>query len=1114
MTPVRILIAVLAAVYLTSCAGTGERDTLADLHDVKIDLKDAKIEGGIEKAMESYQRFLEETPESAMTPEAIRRLADLKVEKEYGLVENAAPKTRVGKPGASAIDKPAQFDAGASPAPAVPADRKGKGESVSDFEKRATGKQKIVPPPTRAETPLPQGAEGLENAGARQAIDLYKKLLAKYPNYERNDQVLYNMSRAYEELGEVEQSMAVMNQFVKQFPRSKYADEVQFRRGEYYFTRKKFLDAEDAYKAITAIGQGSFYYELGMYKLGWAYYKQEMYEEALHQFIALLDYKVASGFDAEHSKDEFEKKRVEDTYRVISLSFSNLGGSDEVTRYFEQQGRRPYEVNVYANLGEFYLEKRRYADAAKAYKAFVKRNPFHKMSPHFDMRVIEIYKKGGFGKLVIEASREFASTYGLKSEYWKHFDVKAYPEVLAHLKTNLRELAQYYHALYQNKEFETAKAENYAEAQRWYREFLVSFPKDEQAPGMNYQLAELLLENKAFGEAATEYEHTAYDYPAHEKAAAAGYAAVYARREGLKVATEGSRDAVRRDVVRSSLRFADAFPKHEKAAVVLRAAADDLFEMKDYPQTIVVGHKLIDGFPSADKSVRRGAWLVVAHASFELQKYKEAEEGYTQTLALLPEDDKARADLVDNLAASIYKQGEQASKAKDYKTAAEQFLRVARVAPSSKIRPNAEYDGAAALIQLKEWDRAADVLQQFRKDFPKHELQPEVTKKIALCYKESGKLAVAAAEYERIETETKDEEVRRSALLVAADLYEQVGDKARALQVYRRYVGYFPKPLELALESRYKIAGLYKALNDTGGYTAELKQIVDIDARAGSERTDRTRYLGAMSLLAVTEPVFDEFVAIKLVKPFDKNLKKKKAAMKEATEAFGKLVDYKVGEATGAATYYIAEIYYQFGRALIESERPTNLNAYELEQYELALEDQAAPFEDKAISVHEKNLELMALGAYSVWIDKSIEKLAKLVPARYARTEQSGVFIDTLGTLTYKPPVPAPAGAAAAGQPTAGQPDATAGDQSPTVAPSASRPNSTSPPAPAATNPPPAQSGTTEAGPQPAESQPATSGSPRTDATSSAESAAPAASASPETTATQQQPPGSEATSH
>ena len=44
------------------------------------------------------------------------------------------------------------------------------------------------------------GAADLQNANASEAIVLYKRLLEKYPLYPRNDQVLYQMSRAYEEL--------------------------------------------------------------------------------------------------------------------------------------------------------------------------------------------------------------------------------------------------------------------------------------------------------------------------------------------------------------------------------------------------------------------------------------------------------------------------------------------------------------------------------------------------------------------------------------------------------------------------------------------------------------------------------------------------------------------------------------------------------------------------------------------------------------------------------------------------------------------------------------------------------------------------------------------------
>ena len=127
----------------------------------------------------------------------------------------------------------------------------------------------------------------------------------------------------------------------------------------------------------------------------------------------------------------------------------------------------------------------------------------------------------------------------------------------------------------------------------------------------------------------------------------------------------------------------------------------------------------------------------------------------------------------------------------------------------------------------------------------------------------------------------------------------------------------------------------------------------------------------------------DHLPLIYLVKPFKKNLNKKKQRMRDAIDAYSKLVDYQVGDVTAAATYYIAEIYYQFSHALINSERPDNLNAEELEQYELVIEDQAYPFEEKAINVHEKNLELLDAGVYNEWVDRSLAKLARLVPARY-----------------------------------------------------------------------------------------------------------------------------------
>ncbi|MEZ4601565.1 MAG: tetratricopeptide repeat protein [Syntrophotaleaceae bacterium] len=1030
---------------LFACSPLDERGTIAQLRDKQIEIREEKVVGGLEKAMESYQHFLRETTDSPLAPEAIRRLADLKVEKEYGIITDgtgsgaalpsAMPAPDTSRPKEIAANKPAA---------AVPG-----GESDVDFERRASRAE--VAAIVEGERPEPVAAtDDLERAGALEAIELYQKLLREYPLYDRNDQVLYQMSRAYEELGRVDEAMEVMNRLVRDYPRSRYLDEVQFRRAEFFFTRRRYLEAEDAYTSIVETGVASSFYQFALYKLGWTFYKQELYEDGLDRFVALLDHQVAVGYDFEQTEDEPERKRMDDTFRVISLSFSYLGGADVVVDYFGTRGRRSFEDRIYSNLAEYYYDKRRYADATATYDAFVSRNPFHKMAPHFDMRVIEINMAGGFPSLVIDSKKTFATRYGLKADYWQHFDPSENPQVLGYLKTNLKDLANHYHALYQNPKQAEEKPANFTEALHWYREFLASFPKETESPDINYQLADLLLENRSFADAAMEYEKTAYDYPAHEKSSKAGYAAVFARREQLAALAEDRRDPVRRQVVTSSLRFAETFPEHEQAAIVLGAAADDLYALKDFEQAMVTADKLIQSFPQADPNVQRSAWLIVAHASYELSRYAEAENAYVKVLAMLAPEDELRASLTDNLAASIYKQGEAANAAEDYRLAADHFLRVGRMAPSSKIRPNAEYDAATALILLKDWSAAAVVLTGFRESFPEHELQPEVTKKIAFVYREDGRLAQAAEEYERIERESEDPEVRREALLVAADLYIEAERKDRALDVYRRYVADFPKPVELNLETRNKIAEFLKTDNRVA-YLEQLKKIVSIEASAGGERTERTRYLAAKAALVLAEQNFDRFVNIRLVKPFQDNLRKKQDLMKVATRDFGKLLDYEIAEVTAASTFYMAEIYAHFSKALMISERPDltfdsytiqpgdnltkiakrtkcdisrivnandlnkskilvagkklkiprGLYPEELEQYELALEEQAYPFEEKAIKVHESNLQLLSQGIFNDWVNRSLEKLAVFVPARYARAEEASSAIPSPGHYTF-----------------------------------------------------------------------------------------------------------------
>lgn len=1001
---------VVAAASVAACSSAPQKDTLATLHNVAPDLQDVKVEGGLDTAMHSYQRFLEETPETQRTPEAMRRLADLKVEKEYGLTGTGE---LLELPAPQAVDlQDASAAAATKPAASIGVMAVG---SEQELEQRANEQQRVASAQDMLQGQLPEGIQDdLARAGPLEAIKLYDRLLEKYPAHEHNDQVLYQKARAYDELGRTVEAMKVMEQLIAAYPRSKYLDEVHFRRAEHFFTRKKYRDAEGSYEAIIAMGPVSEYYELALYKLGWSLYKQELYDEALHRYVKLLDYKVSIGYDFDAQHEEGDERRIADTFEIISLSFSNLGGPEAVQQYFGANGKRSYEDRVHRNLGEYYLTKLRYHDAAKAYNTFIAQYPLHRRSPHFSMRVIEIYETGRFPQLVLDSKKAFASSYGLSAEYWRHFDVQQSPEVLSYLKSNLRDLANHYHAQYQDKGATASKAANYVEAARWYEQYIASFRDDAGTPAINYQLADLQLENQDYAGAAREYERTAYEYAKHDRAAAAGYAAIYAHREHLKVVSEQSKLTARRDTVTSSLRFADRFPDHEHAATILGAAADDLYDMKDFTPALAAGRKLIERYPNAAAPVRRSAWMVVAHSSLELSDYPNAEQAYGQVLALTPTEDESRAGLVENLAASIYKQGEQANQQANYRAAADHFLRIKQAAPTAKIRAAAEYDAGAALIRLEDWAAAASVLDAFRTTYPDHELQRDATKQIAMVYRKAGQLSRSAEEYERVATESANPELRAEALLLAGQLHEEAANPDRALAVYLRYVEQFPKPVEAAVETHFKIAGIYRGKSDTTSYHRSLEQIVRIDAAAGGERTARTRFLAGQSALVLAQQVYESFASLRLLQPFEQSLEEKQRRMNVATEAFGHLVDYQVGEITAAATYYLGEIYGDFSRALRESERPAGLAGAKLQEYEDALDEEAFPFEEKAIKVHEKNLELMSGDhLFNSWIEKSLARLAQLMPGRYAKAEISSGFLGSIDRYAYRSPAAEAAAAAA-----------------------------------------------------------------------------------------------------
>ena len=837
-----------------------------------------------------------------------------------------------------------------------------------------------------------------EGLHATEAITLYSALLKAYPNYERNDAVLYQLARAYELNGQPDRALGSLDRLVASYPKSHYFDETQFRRGEILFSEKSYPQAQAAYAAVIQFGARSSFYSQSLYKHGWSLFKQGENERSLDSFAGVLDAQLVSKRDPNElieidTLSRPNRELVDDTFRVMSITFSYLDGAKSIDEFVAHRTPRPYNYLLYSRLGDLYIEKERYTDAADSYRAFVLRDRNNEKAPLLEMQAIEAYSKGGFPQLVLQGKKEFVENYSFGTAYWQGRTPSGEPKVVAVLETNLKDVAQYYHAQAQR----TKNVADYEEAAKWYRSYLTSFPDDPDSAITDFLLADTLFESKQYLAAATEYEHTAYAYGNHDKAAAAGYAAVVAYGKEEDAQSGDAKAAAHKSSIESSLKFAQAFPLHPESAQVLTHAATELYGAKDYPRAVQAAEDLLARQPPVDLPKQRVAWTVIANSRFEQGQFDKAEAAYAKTEALMPPNDPERAVIVDRLAASIYKQAEKTSKSGDSAAAVDDFLRVAQLAPTSKVRANADFDAAALLITAKQWDRAIVVLEGFRRNFPQSPLQADVTRDLAVAYAESNRPGEAAPEFEKIaQAPGESADVQREATMQAADLYDKAGNSAKARAMLEAFVKRFPQPLNPAMEARNRLSAMAVKAGDSSGHDYWLKEMIAADRAAGAARTDRSRALAAKATLTLAGPVREDFMRIKLVAPLKKSLAEKRKAMEAALKAYSQALDYQVAEVTTAATYESAELYRQLAKDLLSSERPRNLSKDELEQYNVLLEEQAFPFEENAIKLHQVNAARAKDGEYDEWVQKSFDALAQLNPGRYGKVEVGEQLVESI----------------------------------------------------------------------------------------------------------------------
>ncbi len=849
-----------------------------------------------------------------------------------------------------------------------------------------------------------------------EAIKAYRNILERYPDSPDNAEVFYQLAKAYDLEGQQREAMKMLSELVKRHPNYANIAEAHFRKADIHFNWQEYSQAQVSYQAVTQLSTGRLKIN-AHYMLGWVYYKKIQFESSANQFAYVLNTILTPGREVS-TLNKAEKPLVEDAIHSASLAIDKMGGATAIAE-LPNIANKHYVWMLYDHLGDYYLEKELYEQSAKTYRQFVRNFDDSEHAPSLHKKLIDAYTKGKFPRQALKEKERYVGAYGLNSNYPGNNVGGIRQEIKDQLIVFLEELARFSYTdgqlfLDEIKKEKKANKDNFdknkvasldvdaakafTRSANFYGEYIATFPDDTLVDKMRFLKAESHYQAKQYLAAAEDYELVAYGAigeSAKEHEADSGYAAIisyqhyiesFGKKRGKKKAKQYQAVAVE-----SMLRFSKKFHADDRSPTVLTNAAEYLFGLNQYERAIDVAQDLVSN-TRLDQTLLKTAYGILAHSFFKLERFLEAEQSYVSQRELVSVDSDEYVKISERIAASVFKNAEVVEISEGKLAAAMQLLKLKTLTPDSPIRITAQYDAATLLLSIDEWSKAIEELEEMIRLFPDHELAVEFPRKLALAYQKNVAWAKAAEAYLNLYKTDPDPEIKREALFLAASMFEKATNYEQAIVYFKRYAYDYEEPFDSRMEARYHLALNYETIDEMGKQLYWLRRIIDGDAKGGKLRTERSRWLGAWANAKYGDYFAGEFKKRRLRQPLQKSLPKKKEFFEDAMARYQRAADYGILEFVTMSSFKIAGLYETFATDLRKAPIPKGLNQNNIQLYKEIIEDQASPFDQLAVEVHQSNVNKAWEGHFNQWISQSFRALRKLSPGRYNKQEVMATY--------------------------------------------------------------------------------------------------------------------------
>jgi len=827
-----------------------------------------------------------------------------------------------------------------------------------------------------------------------QAKIFLKEIVNSYPDVAFIDKVLYRLALCYQEEGDLNKSIEYLKRLVAAAPHSTLLPEAYFRLGEHYFDKGDNEQALEYYEKLVAPDMWSNpFFDMSLYKMGWANYRINHYPEAISAFMYLLkDIDVIERVQTQ-KLDRTAADLKKEAMAYVAISFAEYGGPEEAFDFlnsFTDKVYNAYKQGIIAKLGEVYLSQDRYDEAVTTFQYLMSHYPLDIRAPSWAEMVVNTYEKVQDLQRADEARRVRVQRFGPESAWYKsQKDSTAKAAALESVKRALYKSGVYH----QLQARESKDRQQYQLAARQYEQYLDFFPHDSLNYKVNYYLAECYYDLGEYEKAALEYKKVYTIYPDNDYMEDAAYNAVlsfYKASEQAKdtnpirfsvdefygligtVTIEVGNPAMQQLILTSN-EFVRRYPKSPRTVEILMKEAEVLNSLSRYDLSRRIYLKVVRDFPHSDQFGR--AAIMIAQSYFDEEDYEQAEKWYSTVVATLPDTAEEVHKATIMMASSHYKLAEKYKEAGDYKKAAVAFAETAMLYPTSQVAKLALVEAAQAYEALGNTEMAAQILEKFVDKYPDSRLAEMCILRAAKYREGLDQYDKAAQDYLRLEYVDSPNKI--DAIFLAGLNYFKSEAWQKAIDTFQDYLRY-ANDLNHAIEAQCRIGLAFYNQNRTDEARRAFQNTIAIYKDAPN-RSELNTYFVAQAQFMLGELDYIRFAAIDLKPPLKQNLNRKTAILRSVLKNYTAAAKYRVAEWTTAASYKIGKVFEEFANAILTSPIPENLSEQEVIAYETQLRKLALPFQQKAMAAYQTNLKLAQKnGIDNKWITLSKSHIAML----------------------------------------------------------------------------------------------------------------------------------------